>query len=402
MKKINLLLISAIYIILSGNIMAQTFTVYTTSEGLPDDFIQGGIVVDQNNNVWAGTANGVAKFDGNSWQSYTTSDGLVDNYIKCIDVDINNNVWVGTEIGVSKYNGSTWTTYTSTDGLIYDEVKSIACDNDGSVWFGTDYGLSQFEGTTWTTINEAGGLPSNLITCIHIDNTGNKWFGTMEKGVIKYDGSTFTTVSYAEGLVDSAITCITTDNNNNLMAGTFFGISVFNSSLTWTENILASDGIYNNFIRDILVSSAGVVWVAMTSPYITNDGGVSWNNGTSWVSYDIYNGISNYQILQMAIDENSNIWVATGLGVTKISNYTNSGIISDAGQPLCFPNPSNGTLYFNSMPLAVEIYDITGRQVYSGGLKSSLNLTNLTSGYYSIVVTKENGETVREKLCIEK
>ena len=65
MKKINLLLISAIYIILSGNIMAQTFTVYTTSEGLPDDFIQGGIVVDQNNNVWAGTANGVAKFDGN-------------------------------------------------------------------------------------------------------------------------------------------------------------------------------------------------------------------------------------------------------------------------------------------------------------------------------------------------
>ena len=28
--------------------------------------------------------------------NYTTTDGLLDNFVECIDVDINDNVWIGT------------------------------------------------------------------------------------------------------------------------------------------------------------------------------------------------------------------------------------------------------------------------------------------------------------------
>ena len=43
---------------------------------------------------------------------------------------------------MSEFNGSTWTTYTTEDGLAHNYVLAIAIDGAGNRWFGTDGGLS--------------------------------------------------------------------------------------------------------------------------------------------------------------------------------------------------------------------------------------------------------------------
>jgi len=62
--------------------------------------------------------------------------------------DKSGNLWFGTyaEVGgVSHYNGSTWRTFTTADGLADNVVASMLEDKSGNLWFGTTRGMSPYE-----------------------------------------------------------------------------------------------------------------------------------------------------------------------------------------------------------------------------------------------------------------
>ena len=54
MKNLTFKLFYLILFIFSSILNAQTFTNFTTNEGLPDDYVSGGIAIDSNNNKWVG------------------------------------------------------------------------------------------------------------------------------------------------------------------------------------------------------------------------------------------------------------------------------------------------------------------------------------------------------------
>ena len=110
-----------------------------------------------------------------TWTNYTTTDGLIDNSVYAITIDNQGNKWVGTNNGVSKFDGTGWTSYTtSNSGLATDRVNAIAIDDQGNKWFGTwGGGVSKFDGINWTSY-----LPYSIVTSICLDSHGNLWFGT--------------------------------------------------------------------------------------------------------------------------------------------------------------------------------------------------------------------------------
>ena len=67
----NLLSIS-IFILFSFVCKSQTFTNYTTADGLIDNSVNC-VFVDYNDVVWFGTQNGLSSFDGTIWNSYSTA-----------------------------------------------------------------------------------------------------------------------------------------------------------------------------------------------------------------------------------------------------------------------------------------------------------------------------------------
>jgi ligand-binding sensor domain-containing protein len=104
------------------------------------------ITVDNENRKWFGTwGAGLSRFDGKSWITYSTENGLGGNFVHVLAVDPEGNLWAGTEGGVSTFDGKYWKTYTTLDGLLNNNVFSIAFDPDGSKWFGTWTGLSKLE-----------------------------------------------------------------------------------------------------------------------------------------------------------------------------------------------------------------------------------------------------------------
>ncbi len=82
------------------------------------------------------------------------------------------------------------------------------------------------------------------------------------------------------------------------------------------------------------------------------------------------------------------------------------------GKVQIYPNPSNGLIhiemngYQNNEQVAVHVYDLAGRNVYSGIINSSepaydLNL-NIKPGAYILTLTSSNGTTGEAKLLISK
>jgi ligand-binding sensor domain-containing protein len=372
------------------------FTNYTTSNGLPDNFVNGGVAVDTNNNIWVGTIAGVAKYNHVNWTTYTTTDGLVDNYVTCIAVDKNNNVWVGTQSGVSKFNGTMWTNYTSTDGLIDNAVNYIAGDIDGSVWFATFTGVSKFNGTTWTNYTTANGMTTNEITFITVDKLGNKWLGTQMKGIMKYNNTTFDSILKinADSLLDDNVFAIALDTNGNKWIGTWYGMSEFNNSGSWVANFRTGNGLYNNFVRDIDIDSKGKMWIGLYADY-NLDGGITRYNGNTWTSYTETDGLADAQVVRMAIDKHDNLWVATGGGVSKVTDLSNIQSYEKNSTFYVYPNPTKDFVNINLTGLKdkssqkLSVFNTLGQKVAEYLVPEntdiySVSMKNLVNGLYFI------------------
>jgi hypothetical protein len=95
---------------------------------------------------WIGTNKGVARHTGNNtlenWTVFNTSNGLVDDFVQTIAAEpYGNNIWFGTKGGVSVFDGNRFTSFTKKDGLISNNILFILIDKNGLVYLGTDIGI---------------------------------------------------------------------------------------------------------------------------------------------------------------------------------------------------------------------------------------------------------------------
>ena len=122
-----------------------------------DDNIYAIYVLD-NGDQWFGTDAGCAFHDTTEtkegWSVYTTEDGLVNDFVQAIARDVNGNMWFGTKGGVSVRHDNQFTNFTTADGLIDNNVNDITVDTDGSIWFATDNGVSHLTGVISSINNE--------------------------------------------------------------------------------------------------------------------------------------------------------------------------------------------------------------------------------------------------------
>jgi streptogramin lyase len=119
------------------------------------------ILIAKNGRQWYGTDKGLclhtSKNTREDWVTYTTADGLADNFVRAIAEAPDGVLWFGTNAGVSSFDGASWTTYRVDDGLAGNTVYGIAVDFDGSVWFATDQGVSLLSDLTAVGRDSAPG-----------------------------------------------------------------------------------------------------------------------------------------------------------------------------------------------------------------------------------------------------
>lgn len=187
-----------------------------SNSGIASDHCNA-ITQDKSGKIWAGSADGISVFDGNSWQIYTTQNSsLPVNAINCL-YTADNGVWAGTNAGLSWFDGTNWTTFTTANsGLASDTVYTVV-SNSNTIYIGTKQGLSVFNNGTWSTI-----LPSfsNYAVPNLVYANGRLWmFGSNSFWAGYVDQGSF--VQYSPAILWNALG---SDKNGNL-----FGIGTHNN-----------------------------------------------------------------------------------------------------------------------------------------------------------------------------
>jgi ligand-binding sensor domain-containing protein len=109
--------------------------------------------------------------------------------------DKNGNLWFSNWGGVYKYDGKTFTSFSTKDGLTGVMVAKIIEDKKGNIWFSGD-GLFRYDGKSIIRYTAKDGEANLGGWSILEDAIGNLWVGTKEKGLYIFDGKEF--INYSE------------------------------------------------------------------------------------------------------------------------------------------------------------------------------------------------------------
>ena len=307
------------------------------------------ILEDENTgNLWFATeSQGIIRCDrqGRKLQSFTSQDGLLDNYTLSMLIDSRGNIWVGTQRGISRYDRVDFKNFTEIKGEPLNSVRAIVEDSDQNLWFGTDKGVYKYtEQNLWIL---AENEFSNSVKVIWEDEeAGELWFGTVGSGLIRYDGEIFQNFDHSDGLSDNNILSIFRDSRGDLWVGTDSGVSKYNGTsfepLTGTE-------APTDPVRAILEDRNNNLWFA------TRDAVVQYN-GTNFVFKRIDGA------LEMFIDGGGDLWVGSWVnGLHKYdgkewTQYTkeNDGLASNQ---ITWIRENRGNIWFGFQEGGICRYD---------------------------------------------
>lgn len=388
---------------------AQQWTVYNQlNSPLPQNTVRA-IAVDDDNNKWVGTDNGLAFFDGINWVLYTdTNSGLPANIVRCIEIDPQGNKWIGTTNGLAKFDGANWDVFQPDNSDIPDNlIKSIDFDSQGDVWVGTTTGIGRYDGVNWYVYSSNDSshnsqiLTSENIPAIDISDNDVVAVGTINGGLIYLTDSTFTLFdSWTTGLPDNTILCITHDNQGTRWMGTP-GAGILAHYGEHTSNIWSAYNVWNssnpsNSINDIITDGNNGVIAG------SQDAGViMYLGGSNWVSFNSVNSsLPDNFIYSLALDKEGILWAGTynkGLASFDYGTWVGVDAAETQSDFNVYPNPSSGQFWVTwdgADEVDISVYDMYGREVYreiSVTGKSRIDLSHLPQGIYSVVLELVSG-----------
>ncbi|MGD0206239.1 MAG: two-component regulator propeller domain-containing protein [Verrucomicrobiota bacterium] len=181
------------------------------------------VLVDRQQQVWVGTRDeGLFQFQTNHFQPAPGAE-ILGQQIFVLFEDHQGWLWAGTQNGLARWNGEDWKIFTTPDGLV---VRAIVEDAEGSLWIGTESrGLVFFKAGKFISYQEEeGGLPGNDISCLYLDRDGVLWVGTSGHGLARFYKGKWTRYSTDNGLASNSIDYIIEDGADCLWIGSNAGL----------------------------------------------------------------------------------------------------------------------------------------------------------------------------------
>lgn len=214
------------------------FRTFSKKEGLPGDEEEiWGLTIDKNGLFWIGSVGGVCHFDGEKFLPFHLPDSIVENakpmlshklVFKIIE-DKNGTMWFATDgNGIFKYKNGKFAHLTTKNGLVDNNTADILEDSQGNIWIGTFYGgMSKFDGKTFTNFTRDGVIAGEETYNLYEDSQGHIWFTAEGYGVYQYDGNNFKQYTTEYGLTSNVTQSILEDKKGQVWFGSWQGLCIF-------------------------------------------------------------------------------------------------------------------------------------------------------------------------------
>ena len=286
----------------------QTFDRLDVGEDLVNEIIQTQkLYEDSKGNLWFGTRKGLLKYDGNSFNMFTTKHGLVNNDVRAIEEDDSGELWIGTPGGVSVMNGENFYDFNK-DLITSVNFSSIVNDRFGRMWIGTPFdGLFMFEQgelTQWSTDSELG---TSEISSIAIDKYDRIWLGT-PSGIVRYDDASFQLFDTDDGMTSNSINTLMADSHGLIWIGTDRGVTRYDGH---TFTAFSSSTLSATPIRSFMEDQEGSIWIA------TDGKGLLKHVPSAFLNYGLEDGLSGDMVWSISYGRNDNMLIGTQSGLTE-------------------------------------------------------------------------------------
>ncbi len=277
--------------------------------------------------------------------------------IRSIFQDSKGNYWFGSiREGVAVYNGKSFNYFTINEGLTDNQILSIQEDKEGVIWFNTQQGVSSYDGTKIVNQTPAdiekpqNNLPvqgNETLQSQWMKSDQDLWFGAwIKEGVYRFDGQKLNYLAFPPhkvlNLYDNlfAVTSISQGKNNMIWFGTYAGVFGYNGNefeIINDETLGFDRNIAPLHIRSILEDSKGRLWIG------NNGIGVLLKEGDSIINFSDKNKLIHptsgrkgdksmpgtlEHVFTIAEDSKGNIWFGDrDAGIwkydgVKMTNYT--------------------------------------------------------------------------------
>jgi two-component sensor histidine kinase/ligand-binding sensor domain-containing protein len=126
--------------------------------------------------LWMGLhRGGLCKFIDNKYFYYNESTGAIkNNYCYSMAVDSSGTLWAGTGDGVMRFNGTKFVPYGNPCNLY---IGCMAADRFGRIWIGSDKCLQRISASGMHDFSYPGMAPNGPIYLLHFDRYGDLWVG---------------------------------------------------------------------------------------------------------------------------------------------------------------------------------------------------------------------------------
>src|ERR1700734_1097106 len=281
--------------------------VWTQAQGLPQDTIRA-IAQTQDGYLWLGTNEGLVRFDGYDFVTFTIADGaLPNNAVTALAVGRNGDLWIGTLDGLSRYANGQFTRFTVKDGLPARPIISVVADHAGVVWVGDRVFLPRFENGHFKTYPVESVAPVKTVQVIYEDTQQQLWVGGAG-GLVKRSAEGFSAVLGPMDLGDNHTNAVLKDKVG-LWLATDKGILLVQPN-GMPKRFDMSDGLPNNLVRALYEDRAGNLWAG-------TDGGVSRFENERFVSSPLGNKDDSDWVWSLFEDREGDLWVGTNSALNR-------------------------------------------------------------------------------------
>ena len=153
--------------------------------------------------------------------------GLGDQFIYCITQDDKGFLYAGTGNGLYRFDGANFLLFSQKEGLAENFVTASYKDEKGRIWLGHYEGsISVIEDNKIRSVLDSNRIKSS-ITAISGDSKGNIWCATQRKGIFLLDSTGQAPQPIFKGLEEVAVLSMAITRDDQVLLGTDEGLAVF-------------------------------------------------------------------------------------------------------------------------------------------------------------------------------
>jgi PAS domain S-box-containing protein len=285
--------------------------------GMPDEPSGRGRITDgatdAKGDVWIATHTGALHYDGQRFQRYTMSNGLLFDQVTRVRVDREGNVWFGTERGLSRLTPGPFRHYGKREGLPNPFVRAIAADSHGHLWLGTRDGVAVREGDSLRIVDLGTALEDRRIFSLAALPDGGMLIGTRGGGLVHHDGRRVRRIyRTTDGLPGNIVAAMIPDGNGGMWLGTNRGLARWHAGIV--TPVTGHAALDDRFILALARDARGRLWVGF------RQGGLAVYDGASTVSIGPKQGLTSQAIWAIAQGPDGSMWAGTnGDGVYRVT-----------------------------------------------------------------------------------